>query len=303
MKMHCTWKRFFAATLFIVTAVCQSSAMEENIIWVKSEVYPTGAGTVYVDWSSDSEKRYDATSEFKRHCNSDISTAYIWSQPADGWLLAGYARDNGDKTFSNEDKQVKVTPSGFFTAVYDPTVYSGSSSSEAYALAEEAMQKMTEPTDLIFTVFTKGAVSRVPEDELGHGNAYADKLSTEPGDEVTLSAYGESVSKEAGGVDYYKFSHWTDASGETLGTDRELKIIVKGMDIYYAHFTACTQEEYKASEKDPHKSENYYKTGIQTVKADSPLTGNGKYYNLKGQVVAQPTKGLYILNGRKVIMK
>ncbi len=300
--MHSTWKRFFAATLFFVTAVCQSSAMEENIIWVKSEVYPTGAGTVYVDWTTDNEKVYDTTSEFKRHSNGAISTAFIWSQPADGWLLSGYARDNGDKTFSNEDKQVKVNPDGLFTGVYDPTPYSGSSSSEAYALAEEAMQKMTEPTDLIFTVFTKGAVSRVATDEIGHGNAYTDKLSNEPGDEVTFTAYGESVSLEAGGVDYYKFSHWTNADGETVGTDRDLKVTAKGMDIYYAHFTACTQDEYKATEKDPHKSESYYQTGIQTVKADSRMT-DGKCYNLKGQAVAHPAKGLYIINRRKVIMK
>lgn len=32
-------------------------------------------------------------------------------------------------------------------------------------------------------------------------------------------------------------------------------------------------------------------------------TANDRYYNLNGQVVAQPTKGLYIVNGKKVIMK
>ena len=29
----------------------------------------------------------------------------------------------------------------------------------------------------------------------------------------------------------------------------------------------------------------------------------GEYYNLAGQRVAQPTKGLYIINGRKVVIK
>ncbi len=42
-------------------------------------------------------------------------------------------------------------------------------------------------------------------------------------------------------------------------------------------------------------------TGIETVKANQ--TQNGEYFNLAGQRVAQPTKGLYIVNGKKVIIK
>ena len=41
-------------------------------------------------------------------------------------------------------------------------------------------------------------------------------------------------------------------------------------------------------------------TGINKVAADSQ---KGKYYNLKGQRVAAPTKGLYIINNKKVIIK
>ena len=43
-------------------------------------------------------------------------------------------------------------------------------------------------------------------------------------------------------------------------------------------------------------------TGINTVK-NAQFTENGEYYNLAGQRVAQPTKGLYIVNGRKVVVK
>lgn len=42
-------------------------------------------------------------------------------------------------------------------------------------------------------------------------------------------------------------------------------------------------------------------TGIETVKATQKM--NGEFFNLAGQRVAQPTKGLYIVNGKKVIMK
>ena len=43
-------------------------------------------------------------------------------------------------------------------------------------------------------------------------------------------------------------------------------------------------------------------TGINSVKSDATLN-NGAVYNLRGQRVAQPTKGLYIVNGKKVIVK
>ena len=41
-------------------------------------------------------------------------------------------------------------------------------------------------------------------------------------------------------------------------------------------------------------------TGIQTV---TTTKENGAYYDLQGRRVAQPTKGLYILNGKKVMIK
>ena len=42
-------------------------------------------------------------------------------------------------------------------------------------------------------------------------------------------------------------------------------------------------------------------TGIEAAKAAQKM--NGEFFNLAGQRVAQPTKGLYIVNGKKVIMK
>jgi hypothetical protein len=42
-------------------------------------------------------------------------------------------------------------------------------------------------------------------------------------------------------------------------------------------------------------------TGIQSIENGQLAIGN--YYDLQGRRVAQPTKGLYIVNGKKVIMK
>ena len=43
-------------------------------------------------------------------------------------------------------------------------------------------------------------------------------------------------------------------------------------------------------------------TGINAVIGEG-FTVNGEFYNLNGQRVAQPTKGLYIVNGKKVVIK
>ena len=42
--------------------------------------------------------------------------------------------------------------------------------------------------------------------------------------------------------------------------------------------------------------------GINSIE-NSPMSIGGAFYNLNGQRVAQPTKGLYIINGKKVVIK
>ena len=42
-------------------------------------------------------------------------------------------------------------------------------------------------------------------------------------------------------------------------------------------------------------------TGIQQIQSD--VKSNGDYYDLKGRRVSTPTRGLYIVNGKKVIIK
>lgn len=47
--------------------------------------------------------------------------------------------------------------------------------------------------------------------------------------------------------------------------------------------------------------DNMQTTGVKDVKRETKT--NNDYYNLNGQRVAQPTKGLYIVNGKKVAIK
>ena len=44
-------------------------------------------------------------------------------------------------------------------------------------------------------------------------------------------------------------------------------------------------------------------TGISTTNFTNDTNNSGEYYNLAGQRVAQPTKGLYIVNGKKYMVK
>jgi len=44
-------------------------------------------------------------------------------------------------------------------------------------------------------------------------------------------------------------------------------------------------------------------TGIHSIENGKLEMENDVYYNLQGQRVDKPTKGLYIKNGRKVVIK
>ena len=44
-------------------------------------------------------------------------------------------------------------------------------------------------------------------------------------------------------------------------------------------------------------------TGVETLNVERGTLNDNSYYNLAGQRVAQPTKGLYIVNGKKYIVK
>ena len=44
-------------------------------------------------------------------------------------------------------------------------------------------------------------------------------------------------------------------------------------------------------------------TGIEDINIDGENKGNDTFYNLNGQRVSNPQRGIYIHNGKKVIIK
>lgn len=292
-------KRFFLLAFISLTS-SQLFADTANAVWVRAEATPVDGGLVFVNWNlDDDDMPSDYYSEFKRAINFGASTAFILAEPAEGWQLAGFVRDNGNQRFDNgDDKQIYVWPTGFFTAVYDPTEYpgDGSSSSSAQYEAEAALEDMENPTDLIYAVFTQGDVAKTAEGQEWMGKVWADKLNNEVGDEVTFSANGDYISPDTGGKRFYKFDHWTSPSGETI-TDRTIKVTVEGGGVYRAHFTETTEEDFRANER-----EDRVLTSIESIVKGS-RTYSSKFYNLQGQVVEPSSKGVYIQNGKKFVVK
>ena len=285
MKNTLALKKCFAALCFLGCAVHGSAY---NNVWVQADAYPTGAGKVYVsNWNPIQEENpefeFKDSDEFKRSIDVGASTAFILAEPAEGYLFAGIARDNGNGVYDEGDEQVRRREEdGFFTAVYDPNEYNvNGSSSMSKAAAEEALAQMEKPTDHIFAVFTKGDVGRVtPEQSTFTTNIYmgtvvSSKLDNVPGDEVAFTAVADP---------HFHFVQWTDVEGNQVSTSNPLKVTAQGGKVYLAWF----------AEGDPVEDD-----GIADIRtssaADQPIC------DLLGRVAATPRKGLYIQGGKKML--
>lgn len=314
MKKIFTAKKLMATAALLSAFALQGLADSFNNVWVRADVVPQNAGTVFVDWYID-EVNFASYSEFKRSINFGASNAFILTEPADGWLFAGVARDmNRSGQYEAEtDKQIHVFYNGFFTAFYDHTEYTDpSSSSGAMLLAQEALAQMTQPTDQVLAVFTKGAVAHRAEGQEAFGYVYSSKLYNEPGDQVTFYAYGDYDTRGAYNV-YYKFDCWKDAAGNEVSRDRELTVTVKGMETYYANFVTTTKADYQENEKVPEQFKFDYNNsdwngewnGIETVSAGGARSNH--VYDLGGRRMGRDAStlrpGLYVVDGRKLIIR
>ena len=309
MKKHILSKRIIAVAALLTCVSMQSMADSFNNVWVKAFAVPSNGGGVYVDYGLD-DINLQSVSEFKRSSNATPSSAFIYTEPATGFLFAGVARDmdlNGAYD-AEKDRQVHIWYNYFFTAFYDHTDYIDiSSSTEAQKLAEEALAQMTQPTDQVLAIFTKGDVAKRAIDEEACGYVFSSKLDNQPGDQVTFYAYGDVDSRNSPNK-YYKFHSWLDEQGQVVSTNRELTVTVQGMKTYYAHFVQTTKAEYQSTEKLPDRYKWDYNnpewdpTGIQNVNANNAAASSA-IYDLQGRRVAQPGKGLFIQNGKKFVNK
>jgi hypothetical protein len=99
----------------------------------------------------------------------------------------------------------------------------------------------------------------------------------------------------------------TAAAGAAIGGDGVYDYVLKDGKFYHASAGTLAQgKAYLHLDAEPAAPvltiDFSGTTGINAVNG-SEFKVNGEYYNLNGQRVANPTKGLYIVNGKKVIVK
>ena len=111
---------------------------------------------------------------------------------------------------------------------------------------------------------------------IGSGNNTYDITGTYPGGG---SYTGYILAKDTKGVGFYKL----DPTYKTLAAHKAFLAVPSGLAPEFIAFGGDA-------------------TGIEAVEKAESMK-NAEFYNLAGQRVAQPTKGLYIVNGKKVIVK
>ena len=99
----------------------------------------------------------------------------------------------------------------------------------------------------------------------------------------------------------------TAAAGAAIGGDGVYDYVLKDGKFYHASAGTLAQgKAYLHLDAEPAAPvltiDFSGTTGINAVNG-SEIKANGEYYNLNGQRVANPTKGLYIVNGKKVVLK
>lgn len=308
-----TTKKFVLAAAMLMAVSLESSAQGFENFYVRATVFPANSGTVFVDdYQLPETYNYGATSEFK--WSMQFRHGYIWVKAAEGYQFAGVVRDknmNGQYD-ADGDQQLWVRMNHYFDPIGDGKNYEVAGNTKASEeLAKQALEAMTTPTDYILAVFTKGAVAKKNPEQESIGRIYSSKLDNAVGDQVTFYAYGDGESQyiDGEGYVYYKFDHWADATGQSVSTNREFTFTVQGGEVYYAHFAVTTKEDYQKNEQVPEQfKETFNNTqwdggfdGIETVKVAK--TANSAIYNINGQRVAQPAKGLFIQNGKKFVVK
>ena len=124
--------------------------------------------------------------------------------------------------------------------------------------------------------------------------------STDVSSNLLVAGTGASIAKEDGKTKYVLGVNDNNTGGDTSDDYAEFQKI---------DGTAATVAKGKAylqfNETIAARSLSFdfdESTGISTVEG-SQLMANGEYYNLSGQRVAAPQKGLYIVNGKKVVLK
>ena len=184
---------------------------------------------------------------------------------------------------------VTVTSAGLATFVYNDALdYTNVSGIEAYIAKEESgaiklyqVNKVPAGTGVLLRATDGGTSFNVPVTTATTDIVSGNILVRGSGVAVASqwgSYYNYILNEVEGQIGFYR------ANNQTVPTNR-----------------AYLQTTINASDESRIELTFDGQTGIATVNRET--TTNNRYFDLQGRRVAQPTKGLYIVNGKKVIIK
>ena len=210
-------------------------------------------------------------------------------------------------------------PDGYFVAFQGAHYYSTNSKARIdYLTLTPTVVSATIPTSGYGTIASAYALdcANLP------GGLKAYKVTGLTAETVTLEEVTEAVAANTGlilkGTASTAYDIPVAASGTDISATNKLKAAVTATNIaanaayilqngeFHLVTAASTIPAGKAyllaSSPDPARSLNFTfdATAIKAVEGEIQ---NGEFYNVAGQRVAQPTKGLYIVNGKKVVVK
>ena len=211
-------------------------------------------------------------------------------------------------------KEILANPVGKVQSEIDAETAALKAAREAYpkAVAKEALDKeIAAATDLLGESATDADPGKALNDAITAAKAVSAKADATV-DELNAAtkalkaaeeAYNKAVAKEALDKEIATANDLLGESATDADPGKALNDAITAAKAVSANADA-TVDELKAATETLKAAEEAFNTatGIESVKVDD-LTKDGAVYNLNGVRVTNPTKGLYIKNGKKYMVK
>ena len=211
-------------------------------------------------------------------------------------------------------KEILANPVGKVQSEIDAETAALKAAREAYpkAVAKEALDKeIAAATDLLGESATDADPGKALNDAITAAKAVSAKADATV-DELNAAtkalkaaeeAYNKAVAKEALDKEIATANDLLGESATDADPGKALNDAITAAKVVSANADA-TVDELKAATETLKAAEEAFNTatGIESVKVDD-LTKDGAVYNLNGVRVTNPTKGLYIKNGKKYMVK
>ncbi|MBQ9668875.1 MAG: hypothetical protein IJV45_09085 [Prevotella sp.] len=250
-----------AAILLMVaalTGVQRASAQDAEItgyanVYIQVKAAPQGGGKVFVNYQESAAKAWRDALDFRQPVQvgeiyeTPFMMLYLYANPntEGGYAFAGWYADDGDGVFDIEKDVLMSTDADYLllsTLPDDTPIY------DTRAAAQNGT-KPTEPSDLIFAYFSRGAtvgLSYYQDDaydtHANCGTVWISKELNEPGDQVTVRAIPN---------DGFHFEYWQDAStmGNVVSRENPYTFTVQGGEHLFAYFMADDAPEFDLPEE------------------------------------------------------